>query len=592
MGEAVRSNVLCGTAILWLLVLGSAAQAGGGPENVFLIVNSADNDSLTIANNYASWRKIPATCVFEIDWPQAPMRTDVETFRSKLLIPILKEIKRRKLSKQIDYIVYSSGFPFAINFSRDLLDPSEKYPVGSLTGLTYMYEMVLEKDASYRVDLTNRKPYRVNSYAQNLMPNAKDQSRSFDAQLAIGPVGNRTNAKDTPRYYLSMVLGVTRGPNNNSIPDVMSYLTRSVTADGRKPPGTIYYVRTPDVRSTTRHDEFADAVAALKQLGVKAEEIEGASDPVNCLPVEKVDVMGAMTGRATFSWRAAKSTILPGAICENFTSHGGLLSGGGQTLLCEFLRAGAAASSGTVIEPYAIAAKFPHPRIHVHYARGCSAAEAFYQSLLAPYQQIIVGDPLCQPWAVAPEVSISGLNSEEPVTGKVKIRVDVKSKTGAKIRNLDVFVDGLLAVRTSPGKPISWDSTKLPDGHHELRVVAVEDTLIETQGRAITTFASANNKLKSPNGGEVTYTMIPKSRSIRVGAMALLSVESPGAKEIRLYKGRELLGKVKGDSGQIRIRGRDLGSGPSTLTPVAIPSSKKLKPVFGAPLKVTVQLSL
>ncbi len=591
-GRRIQRVGKCGAALLLLLMVASAAQAGGGPENVFLIVNSADNDSLTIANNYADWRKIPATCVFGIDWPNAPMRTDVATFRSKLLIPILKEIKNRKLSKQIDYIVYSSGFPYAVNFSDDLVDPSEKHPVASLTGLTYLYELVLEKNAKYRFDLTGRNTYRVNSYAQNALPDHADESRGFSAQSAIGPNGERTKSKSAPRYYLSMMLGATRGPRNNTVREVMRYLTRAVTADGKKPAGTIYYVKTSDVRSTTRHDLFAEAVATLKELGVNAEEVEGASDPIRCLPVEKSDVMGAMTGRATFTWRASKSTILPGAICENFTSHGGLLAGTSQTLLCEFLRHGAAASSGTVIEPYALAAKFPHPRIHVHYARGCSVAEAFYQSLLAPYQQIIVGDPLCQPWAVAPEVKLSGVDLSEPVTGSLKFDVDVKSKTGAKIRNVNVYVDGVMAVRTSPDAPITWDTTKLPDGHHELRVVAVEDTLIETQGRTIANVVTANNKLKSASQGDISCSMIPKSRKMRFGGMALLRVRSPNAREIRIYKGRDLLGRVKGESGQIRIHGRELGSGPSTLTPVAVPSSSKLKPVFGAPLKVTVLLDI
>ena len=76
-----------------------------------------------------------------------------------------------------------------------------------------------------------------------------------------------------------------------------------------------------------------------------------------------------MLGSPTVPWGSTGSKILPGAIVENFTSYGGVLTkGAGQTPLTDFLRYGAAGSSGTVIEPYAIPNKFPAPAIQVHYA--------------------------------------------------------------------------------------------------------------------------------------------------------------------------------------------------------------------------------
>ena len=60
----------------------------------------------------------------------------------------------------------------------------------------------------------------------------------------------------------------------------------------------------------------------------------------------------------------------------------------------EFLRHGAAGSSGTVTEPYAIQAKFPTPFIQTVYAHGYTLGEAFYQSVSGPYQLLIVGDAL------------------------------------------------------------------------------------------------------------------------------------------------------------------------------------------------------
>jgi len=113
-----------------------------------------------------------------------------------------------------------------------------------------------------------------------------------------------------------------------------------------------------------------------------------------------------MVGKSDFNWPASGSTILPGAICEHLTSLGGVMvENGGQTPLSEFIRNGAAGASGTVTEPYAIQAKFPDPFLHVHYVKGCTLAEAFYQSVRGPYQLLIVGDPLCRPWARIPQVT-------------------------------------------------------------------------------------------------------------------------------------------------------------------------------------------
>lgn len=165
------------------------------------------------------------------------------------------------------------------------------------------------------------------------------------------------------RYLLSAMLGVTSG-RGNSVDEVIAMLRSAAAADATRPKGTIYFVTNNDVRTTTRSSVFTDTVAALESLGVRAEVVSGT------LPVGKRDVAGLMTGTPSFDWPASGSRIRPGAICENLTSFGGIFSpSAGQTPLSAFLRAGAAGSSGTVIEPYADQAKFPHPSIQVHYAR-------------------------------------------------------------------------------------------------------------------------------------------------------------------------------------------------------------------------------
>src|SRR5262249_36956377 len=134
-------------------------------------------------------------------------------------------------------------------------------------------------------------------------------------------------------------------------------------------------------------------------------------------------------------------------------------------------------------EPYALQAKFPFAFLHVHYARGCSLAEAFYQSVYGPYQLLIVGDPLCRPWARIPIVTVAGVEAGATVRGKIDLRPGVKD--GAAIARFELFIDGRRRAECAPGESLAVDTTALPDGYHELRVVAITADVTETQGRAI-----------------------------------------------------------------------------------------------------------
>ncbi len=173
--------------------------------------------------------------------------------------------------------------------------------------------------------------------------------------------------------------------------DIIRYLQRSATADGTFPTGTVYFMddtRNVEIRTMTHKPGFHLAVELLRRLGVKAEIAPGV------LPQNRPDVQGLMTGYADFNWPPSGSTIRPGAICDNFTSFGAVFDpNAGQTPLSVFLQYGAAGTSGTVAEPYAYQNKFPYPMVQVHYARGCSMVEAFYQAVYSPFQLLVVGDP-------------------------------------------------------------------------------------------------------------------------------------------------------------------------------------------------------
>jgi hypothetical protein len=398
------------------------------------------------------------------------------------------------------------------------------------------------------------------------------QSRGFRSRYLWDRNGAQTtNAKAGQRYLLSTMLAVTHG-RGNTVPEVLAYLRRAAAADGTKPRGTIYFMFNRNRRSQPRDKCYESIAAQLQRLGVRARVQQGT------IPHNAKDVMGLMAGVSTFEWAASGSTILPGAICEHLTSNGGVLrADAGQTPLTEFLRHGAAGASGTVKEPRAIQAKFPLPSLHLHYARGCSLAEAFYQSVSGPSQLLIVGDPLCQPWASFPTVTIEKVKPGQKVSGALPIAAAGSGGGGLTVGAYELFIDGRLTVRSRPGQTIALNTSKLTDGYHELRLVGVSSSAIETQGRRVVPIVVANQP-----GAELEIEVQPL---VGNGGNVSVSVRQSGASAIVIRQNSREVGRVQGEAGEVEIAATTLGRGPTTLQAF----SEGDKPAVSAPVRIVIE---
>ncbi len=596
-GILTASHRLASRLLLTALVVclwwaaSTPALAGGGPENLLLVVNRQSSDSLTIANHYIKLRQIPPGNVLTLAWDPKEQSTSVDEFRKKILGPIFQAIQQRRLQGQIDYIVYSSEFPWQVALKSDIkLAMAErrkaaeaagkstknlKWPklmtrFGSINGLTYLWQSVLQcKPLQYMGPQSNRY-MRLTISEQEDMP-----SLNFKSTRQFGVRGEVVESEGRS-YMLSMMLGVTYG-RGNSVKEVINYLTRSATADGTHPKGTIYYMKNDDVRSTTRQPQFSDAMANLKKLGVSAKVVEGR------LPKMRQDVQGIMAGSSNFNWRKSRSTILPGAICEHLTSSGGIMfTDKKQTPLSEFLRYGAAGASGTVAEPFAIWVKFPRAEIHVHYARGCTLAEAFYQSVYSPYQLLIVGDPLCRPWARIPQVQVEGVEPGATVEGNLTLTPSATVSGGSKVARFQLFVDGWVRTECNPGETLTFDTTRLADGYHELRVVAIEAGLIRCQGRTILPVTTANH------GRTITASISPHEK-VTLRTPLVISASSPGSKKIYVLHNSRMVGQIGDEQGRVEVDPAILGTGPVQLRVVGIGNGKSTDYAWAKPLSVTIK---
>ncbi|MFM8414306.1 MAG: hypothetical protein ACKOCX_06235, partial [Planctomycetota bacterium] len=85
-------------ALLAIATPAAAVRAGGGPENVFLVVNSTSGDSIAVANAFVAARGIPPINVFMLPWAGSKESVTLARFKDEILTPILKGIDSRRLA--------------------------------------------------------------------------------------------------------------------------------------------------------------------------------------------------------------------------------------------------------------------------------------------------------------------------------------------------------------------------------------------------------------------------------------------------------------------------------------------------------------
>lgn len=557
-------TVLALLAVAFVFALGAPrAEAGGGPETTLIVVNEDSPTSWRIANTYARLRGIPPTHICAIPAPPHLVVITVDQFRERIWKPIEDYLAKHGLTEQIDTIAYSADFPYGVDYRGDFeLKPNERGqdklnwpPIASLTGLTYLHRHVKAKSREYLA-------LNANQYLR-VDPNGELMA-GHGFRHAYAWIAGTREPEDPPddpdspdRYYLSTMLGFT-GIQGNTVAEIERYLTAAAEADGTAPDGAVYLMANKNVRARTRMPQFADTKKALERLGARVEILEAGKDGQDgTCPIEKDDVMGCVAGIAGFDWTKSKSTFLPGAIAEHLTSFGARFDGSGQTKISEYLRAGAAGSSGAVAEPYALWQKFPLATLHVHYREGCSLAESFFQTVAGPYQLLVIGDPLARPYATFADVELTVPTKAE---GTVALTARVKPAEGKAVRVLEWWLDGQRIGQTEPEAPFELDTTSYADGEHELRVIAIEDGPIETRSWARARFRIAN--------GSTSITIKAPKKPTPWGETMKLTGKVRGTRDVVVLAGHREIGtarRIGASLWKLEFDTRLLGEGTTTL---------------------------
>lgn len=187
-----------------------------------------------------------------------------------------------------------------------------------------------------------------------------------------------------------------------SADEVYKLIDRGVAADGTFPVATGYFLRTTDPDRSVRWPQQLQSQSDWAyDGGLTLEYIDNSANMAVNFIENRTDVLFYLTGLADVP-QIATNTYLPGAVADHLTSYGGQIPQSGQMSVVRWLEAGATASYGTAFEPCNYPWKFPNSlALLPHYFRGETVIEAYWKSVDWPGEGVFVGEPLARPWGGA-----------------------------------------------------------------------------------------------------------------------------------------------------------------------------------------------
>lgn len=337
------------TVAAWLLHAGAQAaptapvlthfpQPGLGADQLGVIVNDDDPDSVAIAAYYRKKRDIPAANLIHVRFKPGRSTLAREEFAA------LKRLVDRKAPKNVQAYALTWAQPYRV----DCMSITSAFAFGF--------------DPAWCA--SSCKPTQPSPYFNSSV------ARPWDA------------------YRIRPAMSLAAA----SVAEAEKLIDRGVASDGSNPDGTAYLVSTTDKNRNVRAAGYA-SVRTLMQSIMPTDIVEA-----NAL-TNRPDVMFYFTGLAQVP-SLDSNRFLPGAIADHLTSAGGELFGGSQMSSLRWLEAGATGSYGAVVEPCNFPSKFPVPGIVMaHYLQGETLIEAYWKSVQMPGQGLFIGEPLARPFA-------------------------------------------------------------------------------------------------------------------------------------------------------------------------------------------------
>jgi len=315
----------------------ASQPVGLTPQQLGVVINDADPNSVEVGEYYIQARNIPQENVVRVNIPGKPRKIDAQQFAQ------LKAAVEAGFGPNVQAMVLVWTAPYMVNCN-------------SITSALTMGLDAAQCRNTCGVGKQN--PY----YSSNSNQPYSDY-----------------------RMRISMLLPA------DSVSQAKTLIQRGLISGFRHEAGSAYLLITADKARNSRARFFPrpmfvrDAKLMIKPM--RANSIENEKD-----------VMFYLTGLPTVT-KLDTLEFLPGALADHLTSFGGDLLGEQQMSSLRWLEAGATASYGTVSEPCGHWQKFPHPLVMIKsYLSGYSAVETYWKSVQWPAQGLVIGEPLAAPY--------------------------------------------------------------------------------------------------------------------------------------------------------------------------------------------------
>lgn len=372
--EGHRPDIMMGAILVLTLLLGACAgpvlklpkrAPRTGAERVLVVINSRSAASDSVGRYYARRRGIDSTHVLRLALPEGDEIGDI-AFQRDIVSPVRATIEA--LPVRIDFIVLTTGVPIRVarknGYSVDAL----------LAGMNLTFPPMVGLDTAWLSRYRN-------------------------------PYFNAGEPFSSDRYGIYLVTRLACG----RVADCLALVNAAIAARASR--GPFFFDAMPQRNG---NDGYAVANRLLQEsavrLGMRGADVQ--LDTTLAFVAPSSPVMGYVSwgsNDARFDSVAYHAVrFLPGALAETFVSTSARTFGavtGGQSRIVDLIAQGVTGVKGYVSEPYTIAMVNPDI-LFDRYWRGATLAEAFYAaSRMVLWKDLIVGDPLCAPYAMFPEPS-------------------------------------------------------------------------------------------------------------------------------------------------------------------------------------------